>query len=612
MVTAKLKDSVDQEKDNLAYKSDLENMIFRVSFFATKISTELMEKEVNWKHLCGSIRNPTIATKNKVIAICPAVFKNENRQKENVIESSMLAFEFSNTSFAAVRASFLEMGYCFAQHTIYSHKRITKKNPNAEERIIVYVPVSKPIPKDRYNSLWDLINGQTGGRADKAAGDPSQVFYAPSKYDENSEYEFYIFDDGGLLDWEASLAPTTPNTNNDSSEEKENKKKKAEILLREASYTSEVGSVEPTSHAEEANEIERRDSETKVTLVEKVEEVENLFEPVTLSADMARENTFLIDKLIPNGELTILAGSGGESKSYASLAIAAAISRGHGFPYTKDGESKEPKNVLVYTAEDSIAKIVIPRLIGLGAKLDNIQAVGKAFNIVSKAGLKDFERHIKNAKPGLVIIDPATAYCGSLDLERRPQALSFMYPLDEIAGRYDIPFLIVFHFNKGTVAESDGIKMRISGSAAIVDAARSALVVGRNPDNPIQKAIVQVKVNYSKEGKSLLYEIGDDQKENSVGKFDWKGFSNITADDLSIVRDKRLESRIIELLRENGEMMHSILFEACRSELGVTDKQFRTAREKIGITRENGCIFNKQGCGTVPFYKLPLHLAKKI
>lgn len=326
-----------------------------------------------------------------------------------------------------------------------------------------------------------------------------------------------------------------------------------------------------------------------------------------------KDNTFLIDNLIPNGELTVLAGSGGESKSYVSLAIAAAVSRGYGFPYTKDDQTKvEPKNVLIYTKEDSLEKILAARLRILEARKDNIWATEEIIDMSSEKGLQRLEEDIKAKNPALVIIDPATAYCGSLDLERRPLALKFLYPLAAIAKRVNIPIILIFHFNKDYTAES--VVTRIAGSAAIVDAARSALIVIKNPDNLDQKLIVHVKGNYSEKGKSLVYEVKKDEIEQEgkkgPGKFDWKDYSEITAGDLSPNRDKELEDFITNTLSD-GEMLSTQLNEQIKEAIeGVNGTQIHKAKVRLGITFKTGGAFRKRETGKLWWNRLPKHLQK--
>src|SRR4030095_10927749 len=131
-------------------------------------------------------------------------------------------------------------------------------------------------------------------------------------------------------------------------------------------------------------------------------------------------------------------------------------------------------------------------------------------------GLFQLMRSIKKIKPALVIVDPATAFCGNLDLEKRPHALKFLYSLAAIAKETNVPIVLIFHFNKDYSAEM--LITRIAGSAAIVDAARSALVVIKNPDNLNQRLIIHVKGNYSEKGKSLIYEVKNDEVKQGEKK----------------------------------------------------------------------------------------------
>jgi len=329
---------------------------------------------------------------------------------------------------------------------------------------------------------------------------------------------------------------------------------------------------------------------------------------ITPSPDMARQMKYLVDKLIPIGKVTVLAGEGGASKSYVTLAIGAAISRGYGFPYTTSKDDRrEPRVVLYYIPEDPLNEIVIPRLIGLKANMSNFRIESKKFSLVGEKNLNRLVSDIEATKPDMVVIDPATAYCGGLNLENRQQALDFVYSLDDVASKSGVPIIANLHFNKDSDAPA---RKRIAGSAALVDASRSALVVYKHPDNPKQNVIVQVKRNYTGKPKSLVYQIEDDGSD--VGKFDWIDFSEITEEDLSTTRDRKLENFIIEKLSECEDMLSVDLNNLIKGAYTATsEKQIRSAKDRLGITRENRCAFQKEG-STVWYVRLPDRLKKKI
>src|SRR5262249_2826510 len=90
---------------------------------------------------------------------------------------------------------------------------------------------------------------------------------------------------------------------------------------------------------------------------------------------------------IPIGKVTLLDGDPGLGKSYITLAIATAVSRGRGLP---DKDQCAPGCVLLMNAEDGAADTIRPRLDAMGADCSRIRAVLKRL-ILNKEGLEDFE-----------------------------------------------------------------------------------------------------------------------------------------------------------------------------------------------------------------------------
>src|SRR3989344_3062984 len=74
---------------------------------------------------------------------------------------------------------------------------------------------------------------------------------------------------------------------------------------------------------------------------------------------------------IPRGKITMMEGDPGNGKSWCSLAIASAVSRG--YPLPGDTLKLAPANVLLLTAEDGAADTIYPRLDGMGADLARIK-----------------------------------------------------------------------------------------------------------------------------------------------------------------------------------------------------------------------------------------------
>src|SRR5687767_921532 len=109
--------------------------------------------------------------------------------------------------------------------------------------------------------------------------------------------------------------------------------------------------------------------------------------------------------------------------------------------HSNENRCKEPRVVLYYIPEDPLYEVVIHRLIALKAEFHNFRIQTKKFSLIGKKGLDRLRRDIDANNPAMAVIDPATAYSGSLDLEKRNQALEFVYALDDVASEFNIPII---------------------------------------------------------------------------------------------------------------------------------------------------------------------------
>src|SRR5215212_4677505 len=81
------------------------------------------------------------------------------------------------------------------------------------------------------------------------------------------------------------------------------------------------------------------------------------------------EVSWLWEKRIPFGKLTIFDGDPDVGKSVITMDLAARVSRGRTFP---DGALCEAGNVLIVNVEDAKDDTIVPRLKAHGADLDRI------------------------------------------------------------------------------------------------------------------------------------------------------------------------------------------------------------------------------------------------
>lgn len=298
---------------------------------------------------------------------------------------------------------------------------------------------------------------------------------------------------------------------------------------------------------------------------------------VCLADVEAEEVEWLWYPYIPKRKITLLTGQEGIGKSWLTCAIVAAITNGKGLPETT---SVERGNVLMLSAEDGLADTVKPRLVTAGADCTHVFAPTDKLTFDEK-GLLWFSEMIAAYRPLLVVIDPLFAFTGAkIDINKANEARSISSRLATIAETLDTAILAIRHFNK---AKGNG-DSRAAGMSSIDwrAAARVELLVGVDPDDPSQRAIIHDKHNLSEQGKSLGFTIRD-------GQFFWTGESSLTAARILSMGSNEEEAQerndAADFLREELKFGPKAASEIQREarKAGLTDYQLRGAKRQLRI-----------------------------
>jgi putative DNA primase/helicase len=174
---------------------------FKLSLFKRVADNAPQEAVRTWEDFCARLAKPEVRTEKDGPLFSPASFNPKTRAKANVIELAMLALDLDHgNTLESDLPRWRKLGYTFAAYTTHSHKRVTKSNPNAEERFRVVLPLAAPIPPVYYPALWAWAFQSSGEKLDPAPKDASRIFYTPAKASEDAEY-YYEIHDGALLDW---------------------------------------------------------------------------------------------------------------------------------------------------------------------------------------------------------------------------------------------------------------------------------------------------------------------------------------------------------------------------------------------------------------------------
>lgn len=187
---------------------------------------------------------------------------------------------------------------------------------------------------------------------------------------------------------------------------------------------------------------------------------------------------------IAMGKVNMIAGDPGLGKSFMTMELAARASRGE---IGCSGAS-----VIIMSAEDDPCDTIVPRLKNMCANLNNVQIVE---GIRHKAGdfvdLIDLDRDIDKLEAmiedlfpvSVLIIDPISAYMGSVDSHNNTEVRRVLGRLSTLAVRTGVAIVCVSHLNKDSGTGKKAV-YRTMGSLAFTAAARTVQLVTKYETTP--------------------------------------------------------------------------------------------------------------------------------
>lgn len=215
-----------------------------------------------------------------------------------------------------------------------------------------------------------------------------------------------------------------------------------------------------------------------------------------------RRAEYLIEPYLPLGMLTVLGGVSGVGKTWLALYWAAQVSRS----FATDEEGA----VYYFTQENDPCIVLQPRLQALGAELSRV-AIQK-FTTDSPTLTLDDERlelaaHV--IPPRLVIFDPIQSYLGAgVEMNKANEVRPILDWLGRFAQRYNCAVVLVSHMAKPGANNSDALD-RLLGSSDFRNAARSIIIVGRDPAEPEVRVFAHAKNSLGQPGASQRYRVSN-------------------------------------------------------------------------------------------------------
>jgi len=311
------------------------------------------------------------------------------------------------------------------------------------------------------------------------------------------------------------------------------------------------------------------------------------------------------------GKITIYAGEPGVGKSQLLLYMASIVSLGGRF----HGENRlcNKDKVLLICNEDNADDTIKPRLMALGADLENIDYVkgiqtfdaggNEYFSPISIVeNIVELENQIKANAYKLIIIDPISLYLGSIDDGKNKEIRHVLAILNALAERHHACIVLNSHFTKpsNNASKSSAI-YRVMGSIGFIAGSRMAFAVLKDDEDPEKRVVSSIKNNLVKESKGLIYTIESflvDKIETS--RIKWSNeTSNKTADDLlNSQRDKSspklddAKTLLLEMLR-NGSVPVSEIRKAFEAD-GLSVNRMYAAKNALKIY-ENDSFVGRRG-----------------
>lgn len=298
---------------------------------------------------------------------------------------------------------------------------------------------------------------------------------------------------------------------------------------------------------------------------------------------------------IPFGKITIIQGDPGEGKTKLALELGAKLTKGEHF----DSEQKlEPMNVIYQTAEDGLADTIKPRLESAGADCERILVIDDAEKPLTMLDER-IEMAIKKTGARMLILDPIQAYIGAtVDINKANEIRPSMKRLGDIAEKYNCAIILIGHMNKGGASKAI---YRGLGGIDFAAAARSVLLVARDPDNEDVRVIAPVKSSLEKEGNIVAFQLGENNS------FKWLGDYDIDKDTLLYgfsTGDKYIKARnLLEQLLAGGMEISANEIKEKALALNISWRTLEKAKKDLEIESvKEGKIwiwrFKKDECNT--------------
>jgi hypothetical protein len=222
--------------------------------------------------------------------------------------------------------------------------------------------------------------------------------------------------------------------------------------------------------------------------------------------------------------------------------------------------------------------------------------------------IREISARVLQARVRLVVIDPLMAHLAAgVNPWKDQEVRAALLPLKVMAEQARAAVVVVAHLNK---RQTSNPLERLGGSVGLPGAARSVLLLGRDPadregSRGSRRVLAQIKNNLGPQAQSLSLGI-EAVGQTSAARIAFIGESKFTGEDLLTPgeqsrRSKRATARELlrELLDRGPQPVTELL--AAAAEIGVSETTLNRAKEDLGVRAE------KASFGGGWLWSLPQH-----
>jgi putative DNA primase/helicase len=334
---------------------------------------------------------------------------------------------------------------------------------------------------------------------------------------------------------------------------------------------------------------------------------------------------WLWDGWIAAGKMHILGGAPGTGKTTIAMALAATLTTAGRWP---DGTRSPVGNVAIWSGEDDLKNVLIPRLSLSGADLTRVSFIA---DVVEGKDRRPFDPATdmvtlkrKLAEVGdirLLIVDSiVSAVTG--DGNSNPQVRKSLQPFVDLGNDHGIAVLGITHFRKSSQG-SDPVE-RINGSIAYAALARVVMVAAKQRENGEDGRTVRIflraKSNYGPDDGGFEYDLQQGEMKSHPGVFAsyalWGNAVEGAARELLATAETADEeggesvASVSEWLRdllndEGGKLDRREVMKAANA-MGHKERTIYRARKKLGlVVVQHGFGKDKRSIWTWP--NPPMH-----